>query len=56
MFKNNNEDNRTKSMTSFSCLYCQLWTHFTSFTSASIVNFEQVGVDWATSFIDFFNN
>ena len=34
------------SLTSFWYLYCQLWTDFTSFSSVSIVVFEQVNVSW----------
>ena len=38
MFKVNNKDTRTTSLTSFWCLYCLLWTYFTPFCSASIVD------------------
>ena len=51
MFKVNNKNTRTMSMTSFWCFYCYLWTYFTPFSSASIVNFEQVNVSWVR--IDF---
>ena len=33
-------------MTSFMYFYCWLCAHFTSFSSASIVDFEQVNVSW----------
>ena len=44
MFKGNCKDNRTTSLTSYWCLYCQLWTYFTSFSSAFSAEFEQVNV------------
>ena len=28
------------------CFHCQLWTYFTSWSSVSIVNFEQVNAGW----------
>ena len=31
---------------SFWCFYCYLWTYFTPFSSASIVDFEQINVIW----------
>ena len=37
MFKTNNEDTRTTLMTLFWYIYCELWTYFTPFSSASIV-------------------
>ena len=40
MFKINNKDTRTKSMT--------LRTYFTPFSSVFVVNFEQVNVSWVT--------
>ena len=46
MFKVNNKDTRTTSMTSFWCLYCYLWTYFTSCSSVSIFNFEHVIAGW----------
>ena len=46
MFKVNNKDTRTTSSTSFWCLYCYLWTYFTTCSSVSIVNFEQVNAGW----------
>ena len=42
MFKVNNKDTRTTTLTSLSCLYCQLWTNFTSCLSVFINYFEQV--------------
>ena len=54
MFKVNNKNNRTKCeicskltpMSSFSCLYCYLWTYFTLYSSVSIGNFEHVITAW----------
>ena len=46
MFKVNNKDVRRTPVTSFWCLYCELRTYFTHFSSVSIVNFEQVNGDW----------
>ena len=40
MFKVNNKDTRTKSMT--------LRTYFTPFSSVFFINFEQVNVSWVT--------
>ena len=34
-------------MTSFCCFYCYFWTYFTSFSTVSIIDFEQVNVNWA---------
>ena len=47
MFKVNYKDTRSTSMTSFWCLYRQLWTYFTLSSNVSIVNFEHVNTDWA---------
>ena len=44
MFKVNNKNTRTMSLTSFWWIYCYLWTYFITFSSASIVDFEQVNV------------
>ena len=44
LLKVNNRNIRT--MASFWCLYCKLWTYFTPCYSVSIVNFEQVNVGW----------
>ena len=46
MFKINNKDIKTKSMTLFWCLYCKLWTYFTPSTSVSIFDIEQIDVFW----------
>ena len=46
MFKVNNKNTRTMSLTPFGCFYCWLWTYFTLFSSASIVDFEQVNISW----------
>ena len=46
MFKFNNKNTKTTSMTSFRWFYCQLWTCLTRFYSVSIVEFEQVIVSW----------
>ena len=37
LFKVKNKDTRTKSLASFWCLYCKLWTYFTPFSSVYIV-------------------
>ena len=42
MFKANNKDTTTPSMTSFWCLFCQLWTYWTSFSGISILDFYQI--------------
>ena len=42
MFKVNNKDIRTN----FCCIYCQLWTYFTPFSSVSPADLEQVNVCW----------
>ena len=49
MFKDYNKDTRTISMTSFWCLYCWLWTYFTSFSSVSIIDLERVNVCWSNN-------
>ena len=49
MFKVNNKDTRTTSVTSFWCLYCQFWTYFTPFFSVSTVDVQQVIVCWVFS-------
>ena len=43
--KVNNKNTRTTS-TLFWCFYRYLWTHLAPFSSASIVNFEQVNISW----------
>ena len=40
-----------KLLTSFCCLYSQLWPDFTHCSGVSTVNFEQVNASWATAFI-----
>ena len=40
MFKGNNKDTRTALLTSSWCLYCQIWTYVTPFSSVSIDDFE----------------
>ena len=52
MFKGNNKNIRTTSMMSFWCFYWKLWTYFTPFSSVSIVEFEQVNVNWEVSYND----
>ena len=47
MFKGNNKDTRTTSMVLFWCLYCQLSTYFTPFSSVSIVTFQHVIAGWS---------
>ena len=49
MFKVNIKNTRTKSLTSFWCFYCWLGTYFKSFSSVSIIDFEQVNVSWGNS-------
>ena len=44
IFKVNNKDTRTTSLSSFWCLYCYLWTYFSPSSSVSIVDFDQVNV------------
>ena len=46
MFKVNNKDTKTKSLTSFWFLYCYLWTYFAHCSSVSIVNIEHVTAGW----------
>ena len=47
MFKVNNKETRTTSLTSFCCLYCKPWTDFTSNCSGVfIVNFKQINTGW----------
>ena len=50
MFEVNNKETKTTSMTSFSCLYCWLWTYFTSCSSVSAVDLEQVSTGGVISF------
>ena len=48
--KNNNRDTRTMSVTSFWCVYCYLWTYFTSFSIVSMFTlypvYIKVHADW----------
>ena len=46
MFKVNNKDTKTKSLTSFWFLYCYLWTYFAHCPSVSVVNIEHVTAGW----------
>ena len=46
MFKVNNKDAKTMSVTLFWDLYCKLWTYFTLFPMLFMVDFEQVNVCW----------
>ena len=50
MSKANNKDIRTKSMTSFWFLYCQLWTYFTPCSSVSVADLEQLITSGVISF------
>ena len=44
MFKGDNKNTRTTSLTLFWCFYCHLWTYFTPFSSVFIADFEQSNV------------
>ena len=46
VFKVNNKNPRTSSLPLFLCFCCELWTYFTPFSSASIVDFQQVNISW----------
>ena len=46
MFTVNNKNTRPTSMTSFWCFYCWFWTYLVPFSSASIIDFEQVNISW----------
>ena len=46
MFKVNNKNTRTTSLTSFWCFYCQLQTYFAPFSRISIADFEQINIGW----------
>ena len=41
---------RLTSLTLFWCFYCELKTYFIPFSTASIVDFEQVDVNWLDVF------
>ena len=47
MFKVNNKNTRTMSVTSLWCFYCELSIYFKSFSSAFIVDSEQLNVKLA---------
>ena len=52
LFKVNNRNTRSwslTSLTSFWCFYCRLLTYFTPFSRVSIVEFEQVNINWVLS-------
>ena len=49
MLKVNNKDTRTTPLALVWCLYCLLWTYFTSCSSVSIVNFEHGIASWVLS-------
>ena len=42
----NNENTRMASLASSWCFYCYLWTYFRHFSIVSIVDFQQVSVNW----------
>ena len=46
LFKVDNKYTRTTSITSFCCLYCQMWTDFKHFYGVSIAEIEQVNAGW----------
>ena len=46
LFKVNNKDSRTTSLTSFYCLYC--WTDFIHCSGVSGVDFKQVNTGWVS--------
>ena len=41
-----NNDTTTMSLTSLWCLYCEVWTDFTPYSSISIVGLEHINVFW----------
>ena len=49
LFKGNNKDTRTKSVTSFLCLYCKSLNLFIHCSSISIVDIEQVNISWVNT-------
>ena len=51
MFKNNNKNTSTTSLTLFWWFYCSLWTYFTPFSCVLIVDFEHVNVSRGTNSI-----
>ena len=50
MFKFNNKNTRTLSLTSFWCFIVNFWSYFTPFSCIFIVDFEQVNVSWVFLF------
>ena len=52
MFKVNTKDTRAASMTLVQCLYCSLSTYFTTFSSESMVEIENVFIYWAIITVD----
>ena len=48
IFKANNKDIKMTSMTSFLCLYWQVWINFTHCYIVSIVDFEQLTAGWGS--------
>ena len=46
MFKINNENTRTKSVTPVWSFYSSLWKYLPNFCSVYIVDFEQLNVSW----------
>ena len=55
-FKVNYKDTRTKSMTSFWTINCQLYTYSTSFSSVSLVDLELVSACWGRPLRGLHNN
>lgn len=49
MFRLNNKDSRTTSLTSFWCFYCHIWTDLTYCSGLLIIEFEQVNAGWEYS-------
>ena len=49
LFKGNNKDTRTKSVTLFLCLYCKSLNLFIHCSSISIVDIEQVNISWVNT-------
>ena len=47
---NSSKDTRT---TSFCCLYCYIWSYFTSFSSVNFIDLEQVDVFWLLNIAEF---
>ena len=47
------KNTKTVSFTSFWCFYRRLWKCFTLFSSASVIDFEQVNASWLCQFVTF---